>query len=192
MPGPAEDLALSDLFTQLKKFELVSMKFQEDSVDLATAKILFYGLKMDFEGLEHYLGDDGICANLAFESAIVNAIEENPMTPDEKLQTFANRHVVQEIGPEAEASYAEQFLKKRKLESDLGNLKWILPTSNLAERFFSRVKFAFSDYRKSLLPINLEAQIFLYAIKNIRDLKTIHSVVNQCSFMQFSLKYISS
>ena len=74
MPGPAEDLALSDLFTQVKKFESVSMKLQEDSIDLATKKILFYGLKMDFESLEHYLGDDGICTNTPFESAIETAI----------------------------------------------------------------------------------------------------------------------
>ena len=97
MPGPAQDLALSDLFTQLKKFESVSRKLQEDSIDLATAKTLFYGLKMDFEGLEHYLGDDGIYANSAFESAIVSAIEGKPLTPVEKLllQPFANRQVVQ-------------------------------------------------------------------------------------------------
>ena len=118
MPGPAEDLALTDLFTQLKKFESVSMKLQENSIDLATAKILFYGLKMDFEGFEHYLGDDGMCANPAFESAFVAAIEEKPLTPDEKLllQPFASRQVVQEIGPEAAVSYAEQLLKKRKLK----------------------------------------------------------------------------
>ena len=177
----AEDLALSDLFTQLKKFESVSMKLQEDSIDLATAKILFYALKMDFEDFEHYLGDDGICANPAFESAIVTAFKEKPLTPDEKLllQPFANRQVVQEIGPEAAVSYAKQLLNRRKLESDLGNLKWIPPTSNLAGRLLSRVKFLLSDYRKSLLPINLEAQIFLCANKNFWDLKTIHSIVNQ-------------
>ena len=74
MPGPAEDLTLSDLYTQLTKFDSVNMKLQEYFVDLATAKILFHGLKMDFEGLEYYLGDDGICANLAFGSAVVTAI----------------------------------------------------------------------------------------------------------------------
>ena len=97
-----------------------------------------FGLKMDFEGLEHSLGDEGICANPAFESGIVTAIEEKPLTPDEKLllQPFANR-LVQEVGPEAAVSYAEQLLRRRKLESDLGNLKWIPPTSNLAERLFS-------------------------------------------------------
>ena len=97
MPGPADDLALSDLFTQLKKIKSVSRKLQEDSIDLATAKTLFYRLKMDSEGLEHYLGDDGIYANSAFESAIVTAIEEKPLTPVGKLllQLFANRQVVQ-------------------------------------------------------------------------------------------------
>ena len=81
------------------------------------------------------------------------------------LQSFANRQVVQEIGPEVAISYGEQLLRRRKLESDLGNLKGIPPTSNLSDRLFSLVKFVFSDYRKSLLPMNLEAQIYLCAKK---------------------------
>ena len=101
------------------------MKLQEDSIDLAAAKILFYGVKLDFEGLEHYLGDDVICANTAFESAIATAFEEKPLTTDEKLllQPFDNQQVVHYIGPEAAISYAEQLLKRQRLESDLGKLK---------------------------------------------------------------------
>ena len=134
MPGPAEDLAVSDLFTQLKNFESVSMNLQENSIVLATANILFHGLKMDIEGLEHYLCDDGICANPALESVIVTVIEEKPLKSAGKLllQPFANRQVVQKIGPEVAVSYGEQLLKRRKLESDLGNLKWIPLTSNFS------------------------------------------------------------
>ena len=111
------------------------MKLQEDSFDLATAKILLQGLQMDFEGLAHYLGEDSICANPAFESAIVTAFEEKPLASDEKLllQPFANRQVVQKIGPEAAVLFAEQLPERRKLKSVLGNWKWIPPTSNFTE-----------------------------------------------------------
>ena len=99
MPGPAEDLAVSDLFTQLKNFESVSMNLQENFIVLATANVLFHGLKMDIEGLEHYLCDAGICANPAFESVIVTVIEEKPLTSEGKLlfQPLANRRVVQKL-----------------------------------------------------------------------------------------------
>ena len=34
---------------------------------------------------------------------------------------------------------------------------------NVCERLFSRAKFIFTDYRKSLEPVHLEAQMFLFA-----------------------------
>ena len=39
--------------------------------------------------------------------------------------------------------------------------------SNIAERLFSTVRHDFNDYRKKLLPINLEGQIFLKESKKI-------------------------
>ena len=41
------------------------------------------------------------------------------------------------------------------------DVKWIPPTSNHVERFFSYCKHVYSDDRKRLLPINLEMQVFL-------------------------------
>jgi hypothetical protein len=41
-----------------------------------------------------------------------------------------------------------------------GDLRWIPPTSNACERLFSRCKIIFDDYRKSMLPINLEIVLF--------------------------------
>ena len=34
---------------------------------------------------------------------------------------------------------------------------------NVCERLFSRAKFSFTDYRKSLEPVHLETQMFLFA-----------------------------
>ena len=41
------------------------------------------------------------------------------------------------------------------------NLSWINPTSDIVEQFFSQVNHVFNDRRKSLLPSNLEAIMFL-------------------------------
>ena len=42
------------------------------------------------------------------------------------------------------------------------NVEWIPATSNAVERFFTLVcKQVYSRYRKRLLPINLEMQLFL-------------------------------
>ncbi len=39
--------------------------------------------------------------------------------------------------------------------------RFILPTSNDCERVFSKVGYLLNDLRKSVLPMNLESQIFL-------------------------------
>ena len=67
---------------------MVGYKHIENSKEPGTS-----ATPLNFKGLEHYLGDEGICANPDFESAIVTAIEEKPLIPDEKLllQPLANR-----------------------------------------------------------------------------------------------------
>ncbi len=42
------------------------------------------------------------------------------------------------------------------------NTIFVVPTSNVLERFFSIAKYTFDDLRRSLLPKNLEMQLFLY------------------------------
>ena len=68
---------LANLITEMKKLESVSKKLQEENVDLSTARSLFDGILSDFaeNNLNHYLGNDGICAYSSFENAIVAVIE---------------------------------------------------------------------------------------------------------------------
>lgn len=59
------------------------------------------------------------------------------------------------------------------------NLKWIAPTSNIVERFFSQVKRVFTDCRQSLTPENLEAIMFLRVNDDLWGEKKIHAVLNK-------------
>ena len=65
------------------------------------------------------------------------------------------------------SSFAADLLKRRKIEkatetqTEYIDCKFILPTSNLLERFFSSATFTYSDLRQRLLPMNLESQLFL-------------------------------
>ena len=43
----------------------------------------------------------------------------------------------------------------------------IKPTSNIAERFFSKVRNVYTDNRKRLLPMNIESQMFLQANRQL-------------------------
>ena len=60
-------------------------------------------------------------------------------------------------------NFAVQILKKaRKNSNDLyTNLKFIPPTSNVVERFFSVTKYVYSDHRQSMTIEHLENILFL-------------------------------
>ena len=68
------------------------------------------------------------------------------------------------------------ILKKRKMgkaatsapKSQYLNTKFLLPTSNILERFFSSARFAFNNYRQKISPLSLEMQLFLKNKKNFR------------------------
>ena len=52
---------------------------------------------------------------------------------------------------------------KKSANSVYQDVQYLRPTSNMAERFFSKAGFAFGDLRQSILPMNLEMRLFLNA-----------------------------
>lgn len=62
-------------------------------------------------------------------------------------------------------SLAARALKKRRIgpEDHYMDTRFIIPTSNICERLFSKTGYALSDRRKRLLPQNFEQQVFLHA-----------------------------
>ena len=67
------------------------------------------------------------------------------------------------------------LIKKRRLQlssqkvSEYESLKFLLPTSNILDRFFSSATYSFSDLRQKLLPMNLEMQLFLKVNEKFYD-----------------------
>ena len=55
---------------------------------------------------------------------------------------------------------------------------FILPTSDMVERFFSNAGFAFPDFRQALVPIKLEMQLFLKVNHRFWDDHTVDTVKN--------------
>lgn len=45
--------------------------------------------------------------------------------------------------------------------------QFIVPTSNICERRYSRPGFALTDYRKAILPSNFESQIFIHVNRHL-------------------------
>lgn len=69
-------------------------------------------------------------------------------------------------------------MKRQKLEfegrpSAYRNVLHVLPTSNIAERLFSRARLVLSDRRKNLTLSHFEMLLFLWINKGLWDVRTI-------------------
>ena len=78
-------------------------------------------------------------------------------------------------------NFASVILKKRQKLCPVTkyvDCRFLLPTSNLLERFFSTAGYASSDLRQRLLPANLEEQLFLKINKRYWDQKTVNCALS--------------
>ncbi len=106
-----------------------------------------------------------------FESALVK-IQKNrlmELSEDEKKSVQCLSIYRTEEKPSkcpTKLSFATRAIKKRHISVDSSNsymdTRFILPTSNICERLFSKAGFALGNRRKSILPSNFELQVFLH------------------------------
>ena len=60
--------------------------------------------------------------------------------------------------------------------------EFITPTSNIPEIFFSKADYDYNDYRKSMLPANLEMQLFFHYNQKFWDINTVKECFDKNSF----------
>ena len=148
-------------------------------VTMLEARILFDSLLERFPGLDYIScgisGEPVMTRDSEFELGVCKALEGNMMKLNEKAdlvffkKRFVSLRMIRHI------SFADAVLAKRT-KCETFDLKWIPPTSNKEERPFSRVRHIFTDYRKSLSPINLESQIFLNVNKKHWNVFTVQEL----------------
>ncbi|CAG8529665.1 4164_t:CDS:2 [Acaulospora morrowiae] len=137
IPSRSEQNSLKKLLEKLTDFESVSRKIQEDSIDLFTVCCLFDALIDKYPIVEEYLSEHVlIVCNPSFESEICKVITGNEnLTVKETTAMKCLKIKTDEIGEQE--SFVERVLKRPRL-SKYPDLKFIPPTSNLVERFFSQ------------------------------------------------------
>ena len=102
--------------------------------------------------------------------------------PNSTLRKAAPPVEISEVqGPSQD--FAAELLKRRKLEktsnSAYYDCRFLVPSSNIAERLFSKTGDAYSAKRQRLLPINLEMQIFLHVNQGLWTKETLQAVWNK-------------
>ena len=188
LPTPKESTEISDLLKHFTKFNSVQKSLQKEDVGLADARILFDHITKEYPLMKKYLASDaGIVHSPTFEKAVIKIQNEKTtqLSDDEtdaivilKLEQSESAATV----ADGEDDFASTILKKRRSElkgdtsSGYLNTKFLLPTSNLVERFFSTAKMTFNDHRQSLLPVNLEEQLFLKINARLYDEELVSSL----------------
>lgn len=134
---------------------------------LSEVRILFDAVIQKYPITKERLKENArIVHDPKFESAIVK-LQENSLgsltcAEKEQVKLLERDTVITDtvnVTDESNSlSFAERVLKKRKITIDRSpylDTRFILPTTNLVERMFSKAGYAFSKCRKSLSPTNL-------------------------------------
>ena len=141
---------------------------------------------LHLDGSDKYLSATArIIRSPNFESGIVKIQDgkEKEMTTDEQLacKNLRKHIVVEEDNPDTCDDFASMILNKKKHtpSTKYADTRFILPTSNILERFFSSAGIASSDFRQRLNPTNLEEQLYLKTNKRFWDIRTVNDVLSQ-------------
>eukprot|EP00171_Calliarthron_tuberculosum_P008686 IDg8686t1 len=106
-----------------------------------------------------------------FEDAIVKLQRQNPAElsiEQRNITSFLVHNVTREIDEEQDGlPFAHRALKRQKIIAQDSALQYtdsrfLVPTSNICERVFSKAGYALTDRRKCISHAYLEAMLFLH------------------------------
>jgi hypothetical protein len=181
MLSPEESHTLEGLQPLMKKMASLTKAVQRDDLTMADVRHLFDKAMEDMPGLALKLSRDAaIVKDKDFEQAVVKVQtgQELSLTREEELSLrrfeLPNEAEEAEAKGDDEGDYATGILnRKRRRVTRYIPMKFITPTTCEVERLFSIAIRVFTDTRRSLLPLNLEAVLFLKANRSLWDAKLV-------------------
>lgn len=186
--SPRENNHLNELHDYLEDLDSITVALQRESIDLGDVRVLFDEISDRHpETRTHILADSNIVHSEHFENALVKILNnnENHLSADESNAVKHLKMVLEldpsgsKIAPQEKSDFASTLIKKRKSNvTSYIDCRFIVPTSNLVERFFSLAGQCFNEHRQRLLPLNLEMQLFLKVNKKFWDCKTVCDAIN--------------
>ena len=191
MLTPTEEKEAEKLCQMLSDFDSVTKALQSNTVTLSEVRVLFDSIITAYPSTIGRLSTNSpIVSNPDFEKGIVKiqtgrstelTLNESIAVSSLNLNIRETVELVDNVNEE-NMSFAMRALKRARLTSAPSdkyvNTRFLLPTSNICERLFSVAGKTLSDNRKSILPSNLEQQIFLNANSDLWGLKDVNSVLD--------------
>ena len=193
LPTAREHADLSALLEPMMKLKSVTLALQRDNITIADINCLFEKVTSEFPCTKKYLGPMALIIHSpVFESAVCKLQngQQSDLTEVEKgeisnllIQSVSQPEDVRIVNEEED--FASSIIKKRRQECETKSpdriyidTRFLLPTSNILERFFSTADITYSDIRQRLLPQNLEMQLFLKINKKFWTLDVVEKSVN--------------
>ncbi|RQM28425.1 hypothetical protein B5M09_005167 [Aphanomyces astaci] len=169
-----EDREVTALLTKLEDLNAITLALQSEDCSFLDARQIFDTVIEDYPDAAARLGRSAaIVKNPAFEDGVVKVLLESEASltnvEAEAIKALRDSQASQgsEEGVAVPAlSLAERALKKKKVMRALSvykDCRFVHPTSNMSERFFSATKLAVEDRRCSITPKKFEEQMFLRA-----------------------------
>ncbi|ETV74064.1 hypothetical protein H257_11375 [Aphanomyces astaci] len=143
------------LLTKLEDLNAITLALQSEDCSFLDARQIFDTVIEDYPDAAARLGRSAaIVKNPAFEDGVVKVLLES-----EALKLKPSRR----YGILKQAKAAKKKKKVMRALSVYKDCRFMHPTSNMSERFFSATKLAVEDRRCSITPKNFEEQMFLRA-----------------------------
>ena len=131
----------------------------------------------------HFLPSNSVSKFQEFERALLKKQEGKELCDLEQsfIRSFYVEETMEGRSPYTESvSFADRILASKRPKLEL-SLKWIPATSNIAEQLFSSARHIFSDNRKNMTPVTLEAILFLKANKKLWDAQVVKQATEKIS-----------
>ena len=185
---PRENRDVDTLLPVLTDLDAVTKVLQAESTTVMKARDMQDETVAEFPQLHDRLSSTAnIVHSPTFESAVVRiqAGEDASMSSAEKraVQKLRSVHLVDEPDETSERLSICQRAEKRRKLNPVGpstryiDTSFITPTSNVCERFFSKVGHSIGPLRRRLHTENIEAQMFLHCNMDLWGPTDVNSVI---------------
>lgn len=190
LPTRGENTKISELQPSLQKLYSVTLALEREKTTLSDVRCLFDDVIANFPITAKYLSPDAeIIQDKVFERALVklqrSKSAELTLKEAESVSKLKQPDQVEPTSQsdDGELSFADSALKRMKMELSTSEVKYLptnflLPTTNLVERFFSVASHALNDKRAAISPARLETQLFLKMNKRFWDKETVSRVIS--------------
>jgi hypothetical protein len=191
LPSPTKVMKIRDQKQALADFKSVTLALQSNTMSLKDSEALFVSITRSYPMFDFgsYIG---LGANIVhakdLESALIKIqvkTEDSLSFPEQRAVERLLIHASQPVEGknDVELSFAERELKRQRqaeLKSSTRciDTRFVLPTSNLAERLFSQAKRVYNPHRRSLHPRTLQALLSLNQNRSLWNLPIFAKIVN--------------